>query len=119
MCPDKGSTPTSSSSSSPIGEIVRLLRTINGESQAELAETLRISPDTLDGIEKGHYIPGPELMDIIVEHFDMPMALLTPGIHGEKNLDLFEDLQKLFVSILRIRTYSAQSKEDPTTPEPS
>ena len=49
---------------------VRELRTARGQSQAELAESVGVSRQTINSIETGRYLPSLPLALALARHFD-------------------------------------------------
>ena len=58
---------------------VRTLRTGRGLSQAELAEGVNVSRQTINSIEKGRYIPS------------LPLALALARYFGQSVEEIFDD----------------------------
>jgi len=58
---------------------VRALRTERGLSQAQLAEAVKVSRQTINSIEKGRYIPS------------LPLALALARYFGQTVEEVFDD----------------------------
>lgn len=69
---------------SPVQNRVRLLRTEHGWSQAELAQRLSVSRQTINSIEAGKYDPSLPLAFEISRLFRLPIErIFTPDRRGD------------------------------------
>lgn len=62
--------------------LIRMARTIQGWTQAQLAEKLNIDRTTLSRVETGFVIPGPELRKRIADVLRMPAEVLFADCLG-------------------------------------
>ena len=92
------------------GQIIKLIRTIDGIGQGELARRLRVSRGYLCQVENGRKKAGLDLLKNFSKEFDVPLPLLflsdvEPG-DGDKVLS---ELRKLLTELIAART--AQMKK--------
>ena len=60
---------------------VRELRTQRGLSQAELAQAMRVSRQTINSIEKGRYVPSLPLALALARYFERPVEEMFHDDH--------------------------------------
>ena len=93
-----------------IGNLIRLLRTADNLSQAELAELLGISRANLSQIENGHKDPDLPVLRKIAGHFNIPLPVLLADEAGEDS-EVNRMLNKMLGDVLLMRK---SWKEDKT-----
>ena len=85
-----------------IGNLIRLLRTADNLSQAELAELLGISRANLSQIENGHKDPGLPVLRKIAEHFNVPLPVLLAD-ETDEDSEINQMLNKMLGDVLLMR----------------
>jgi len=60
---------------------VRELRTQRGLSQAELAQAMQVSRQTINSIEKGRYLPSLSLALALARYFERPVEAMFHDDH--------------------------------------
>ena len=84
------------------GKIIKIIRTMDGISQGDLASELNISGAYLSQIENGRKEPSLSLLKDISKRFQVPLPLLVIDSSNEREADIFNSLQNI------LRTYLAE-----------
>ena len=87
------------------GEVIKLVRTIDGISQRELAKRLDISNVYLSQIETGKKDPSMSLLKTFSEQFSVPLPLLVIGSGSSMEAELVEGLRGILNSFLASRSF--------------
>ena len=81
------------------GQIIKVLRTMRGLSQVELATELEISRAYLSQIESGTKEPGMAVLKKVSRFFSIPLALLVVQ-EDETHPEIMDELRKMLGDIL-------------------
>ena len=87
------------------GQIIKLIRTIDGIGQGQLATKLCVSRSYLCQVEKGRKNPGLELLKNFSRVFDVPLPLLLlPDEESSESNEILLELRKLLTELIAART---------------
>ena len=91
------------------GQIIKLIRTIHGIGQGQLAKKLRVTRSYLCQIENGRKKPGLELLKNFSREFDVPLPLLfLSDVKPSDGNEVLSELRKLFTELIAARTTQMQ-----------
>jgi transcriptional regulator with XRE-family HTH domain len=83
------------------GSIIKLLRTVNGISQDELAGQLGVTRGYLSQVENGRE-PSLAFLRDVSREFEIPVALLLVE-EGEQDSEILKELRRLLAELLTAR----------------
>ena len=93
------------------GQVIKLIRMIDGISQRVLAKRLDVTPSYLCQIENGRKRPSMNLLRAFSRKFRVPLPLLVLDEEGTGGNDkVFEEIKRLLSDLVAART--AQAKEE-------
>jgi transcriptional regulator with XRE-family HTH domain len=86
------------------GQIIKLVRTIDGIAQGDAARKLRVTTGYLSQVENGRKKPGLDLLKNFSKEFDVPLPLLFLSAEdlGEGN-EIVSELRKLLTELIVAR----------------
>ena len=91
------------------GQIIKLIRTIDGIGQGELANRLCVSRSYLCQVENGRRKAGLDLLKNFSREFDVPLPLLFLSEVGPDDGDkILSELRKLLTELIAARTAQMQ-----------
>ena len=86
------------------GQIIKLIRTVDGISQGELARKLHVTRTYLSQVENGKKQPSINLLKQFSEKFSVPLPLLFLGEREDEiHEDIFKELQEILARLLAAR----------------
>lgn len=86
------------------GQIIKLIRTVEGLAQGTLAERLNVTRSYLCQIENGRKQPSLSFLRNFSKQFRVPLPLLVLGEQEHNdNDDLFSELRKILSELLTAR----------------
>lgn len=97
------------------GEIIRLIRIVDGISQGELAKRLNVTNAYLSQIENGRKEPSLSLLKVFSEQTRVPLPLLMIDSGNAAEDEIMGDLRKLLQNFLAVRTTLPRTDRKTTT----
>lgn len=93
-----------------VGQMVKLFREAEGESQIDLAKAVGVETWKINKIEHGNYNPDPSLVKTIAEHYNIPLVALDITVFGVEAEDPYTPryFQDILVKTLSSRIISRQ-----------
>ena len=86
------------------GQIIRLVRTVEGLPQGELARRLSVTSSYLSQVENGRKQPSLSFLKQVSDEFSLPLPLLVLGDQTDKaHREIFAELQNILAKFLLAR----------------
>lgn len=86
------------------GQIIRLVRTVEGLPQGELARRLSVTSSYLSQVENGRKQPSLSFLKQVSDEFSFPLSLLVLGDQTDKaHREIFAELQNILAKLLLAR----------------
>jgi len=97
------------------GEIIRLIRIVDGISQGELAKRLNVTNAYLSQIENGRKEPSLSLLKVFSAQTSVPLPLLVLDSGSPVENEIMGDLRKILQNFLAVRTTLSRTSRKTTT----
>lgn len=94
------------------GMIIKLLRTAEGKSQAELARELEVSSAYLSQVERGRRGPSLQFLKDVSRVLRIPLPLLCLDADGEADRRVMKALQGILTDLLMTRLRGEVGREE-------